>query len=88
MEYKPDEISSLARSTLRLLMCLIGDIPNFFKKITQARADYEQYLDLKSAAYLLAMERYLMSLALYVKEKNGNFIAIYKRLSFRLPYKG
>ena len=37
-------------------------------KVTEARTKHEQYLDLTSAAYLYAIETYLMSLAVYMRD--------------------
>lgn len=47
----------------------MNDSESFSKlieEISLLRANYEQFLDLKSAAYLYGLEKYLMSLALYI----------------------
>lgn len=43
---------------------------DFASRVSSLRSEHEPYLDLKSAAYLYALEDYLMSLMLYIK-KNG-----------------
>ncbi len=40
----------------------------FCSGISSLRSEYEQYLDLKSAAYLYGLEKYLMSLALFISK--------------------
>ena len=42
----------------------------FIEKLTEVRQTAEPYVDLKTAASLYAMERYLMSLSLYIRENS------------------
>ena len=42
----------------------------FYEQICSLRSKHEQFLDLKSAAYLYGLEKYLMSLALYINKNS------------------
>lgn len=45
-------------------------LSEFWEEISSLRSEYEQFLDLMSAAYLYAIDKYLMSLMLYIKKNN------------------
>lgn len=45
-------------------------LSDFYSEICSLRSECEQYLDLRSAAYLYAIEKYLMSLMLYIAKNN------------------
>ena len=45
-------------------------LSNFYSEICSLRSECEQFLDLRSAAYLYAIEKYLMSLMLYIGKNN------------------
>lgn len=52
-------------------MSNIDTFSEYCNRISKTREQCEQYLDLKSASYLYALEKYMMALALYIKKTNG-----------------
>lgn len=46
----------------------VDSLSEFVDSVTKARTHYEQYLDLKSAAFLYALETYLLSLMAFMRD--------------------